>query len=64
MRQIRFGVVEAGCKKVIGHQVKQSGMHWSGGCQLNHLASLLANEWPLGGILGGKRHCLKTQQQF
>jgi len=42
------GVVEAGCKTVVGQRLKQSGMFWSepGGQNVLHLrCALLGNRW-------------------
>ncbi len=47
-------VVEAGCKTIMGHRLKQSGMHLTvRGANAIVVPTLLPTERPLGGILGG-----------
>ena len=47
------GVVEAGCKTLIGLRLKQSGMQWTvRGGQRYHRTPLLRTQWSLGRILG------------
>lgn len=44
------GVIEAGCKTLIGARLKQSGMFWSvEGCERDHRAPLLPDQQPLRG---------------
>jgi len=48
------GVIEAGCKTIIGQRLKRSGMHWTvRGANPIIALRCLPDEWPLGGILGG-----------
>ena len=47
------GVIEAGCKTVIGHRLQQSGMFWTGeGSQRYPRPPLLSPQRPLRGLLG------------
>ena len=41
------GVIEAGCKSVIGSRLKQSGMFWTAGSQLNPVPALLPSQRPV-----------------
>ena len=50
------GVIEAGCKTVIGQRLKQSGMFWTrprGQC--NPGTPLLPSQQPFRGLLGGSQ---------
>jgi hypothetical protein len=46
------GVIEAGCKTVIGSRLKQSGMLDGSGSQCHHCPALLPAQRPLRGLLG------------
>ena len=48
------GVIEAGCKTVIGSRCKQSGMFWTVRAANSILAlRCWSHQWPLRGLLGG-----------
>lgn len=47
------GVVEAGCKAVIGSRLKRSGMFWTLRRQRYHRPPLLPPQWKVRGLLGG-----------
>jgi hypothetical protein len=46
------GVIEAGCRTVIGARLKQSGMFWTVR-GANSIIALRSPQWPLRGLLGG-----------
>jgi len=47
------GVLEAGCRTLIGQRLKQSGMHWTVQGANSILALLMQHhEQPMGGLLG------------
>jgi len=48
------GVVEAGCKTIIGRRLKQSGMHWTvRGAKRDPGPAMLGAQRSLGAVLGG-----------
>jgi hypothetical protein len=61
------GVIEAGCKTVLG-RLKQSGMFWTvRGAQCHYRPPLLSAEWPVRGLLGvpsGAGLTLKSRTQW
>ncbi len=54
-RFIGSGVIEAGCKTVIGCRLKQSGVFWTirGANAIIALGAMLPSQWSLRDLLGG-----------